>query len=270
MRYPFVERYSNKKGVGRKRPDPFLLYDTTMKKKPYNAVREVRRIIGMTQTEFAVLIGASKDAVASWETGRNGLSQAFARRIEVATGVKASSLLRRRGPLICYVPFEGHLPYTAQLFERHRESYWGRTDERSAREHLRHCTDALRLVMVAAARPGRGRLRFRLPAVVDSFRQWCERTREEFKLGPQIEEQLEERKFTMKLVHPYWRWREMAKADPKLCRSIGFKDDKRKGDKESLRVEFTCMPLWQPGKPMRAPEAALPEELMRRSRVQAK
>ena len=45
--------------------------------------------------------------VASWETGRNRLSEPFARRMALATGVDAKGLLRGRGPLTCYVPFSG-------------------------------------------------------------------------------------------------------------------------------------------------------------------
>ena len=44
------------------------------------------------------MIGASKDAVVSWEVGRNELSESFARRIEFATGVEAKSLLHKSNP----------------------------------------------------------------------------------------------------------------------------------------------------------------------------
>ena len=36
------------------------------------AVRTLRKIIGLTQAEFAVMVGVSKDAVVSWETGLTG------------------------------------------------------------------------------------------------------------------------------------------------------------------------------------------------------
>ena len=67
------------------------------KTKPNRAIRELRNIIGRTQGEFAAMIGASKDAVASWETGRNRLSEPFAPRMAFATGVDAKALLRGRG-----------------------------------------------------------------------------------------------------------------------------------------------------------------------------
>ena len=44
---------------------------------PNQAVRALRKIIGLTQAEFAVMLGVSKDAVVSWEIGRNELSVTF-------------------------------------------------------------------------------------------------------------------------------------------------------------------------------------------------
>jgi transcriptional regulator with XRE-family HTH domain len=165
-----------------------------MKTKPNKAIRELRNIIGQTQGELATMIGASKDAVASWEIGRNKLSPQFARRITFATGAAEDELLRGHGPLSTYIPFLGHPPFTAETFERHRGSYWGRSDEAAARQHFKHCADALELLFVAAAKSGGDTIRYRLPAVIDSFIQWCERTREDFQLDPQIQEQLEQRK----------------------------------------------------------------------------
>ena len=67
-----------------------------MKTRANEAIRQLRRIIGRTQGEFAAMIGASKDAVASWETGRNRLSRQFARRIAFATGVEEGAAARGR------------------------------------------------------------------------------------------------------------------------------------------------------------------------------
>ena len=75
-------------------------------------MKELRKIIGRTQGEFAAMIGASKDAVASWETGRNKLSRQFARRIAFATGVEEGALVRGSGPLRCYVPLAGRQAFT--------------------------------------------------------------------------------------------------------------------------------------------------------------
>lgn len=221
-----------------------------MKTKPNKAIRELRKIIGKTQDDFAVMVGASKDAVVSWENGRNKLSEQFARRIGLATGVDEKPLLRGRGPLTAYVPFGGHVPFSAGTFARHRRTYWGRTDEEAARQHLANCVDALGLIFVAASRPERGAA-YRLPGVLDSFRQWCERTRDDFRLGREIERELGRRRAKWSVNHTYKEWRRMAKEDPAMCRAMGFKDDPSKQDGENLRLEMETVPLWRPGYPMR-------------------
>ena len=69
-----------------------------MKTKLNQTLWELRRILGLTQAEFATMIGASKDTVASWDAGRNRLSLAFARRIAFATGVDEGSLPEGKRP----------------------------------------------------------------------------------------------------------------------------------------------------------------------------
>src|SRR5437764_1384239 len=109
---------------------------------PNKALKELRKIIGCTQGEFAAMIGASKDAVVSWEVGRNKLSESFARRIDLVTGAEAKPLLRGKGPLTCLGPRRVREPFTAEAFERHSTSYWGRSDEAAVRQHFRNCADA--------------------------------------------------------------------------------------------------------------------------------
>ena len=70
--------------------------DTLRKTKVNQSLWELRRVLGLTQGEFAAMIGASKDTVASWDAGRNRLSRSFARRIAFATGVDEESLYRDR------------------------------------------------------------------------------------------------------------------------------------------------------------------------------
>ena len=196
-----------------------------MKTRHNQALRELRRIIAQSQTDFAAMVGVSKDAVASWEIGRSQISPPFARRIALATGVEEKALLRGRGPLTTCIPGAGHPPFTAETFERHRSTYWGRSDEAAARQHLKHCVDTLGLLFLAAAQPSGGKRPCRLPAVVDSFIQWCERTREDFNLKEEIEAQLAERKGKVVVKHTYREWRAMQKEDPGACRFMGFKDN---------------------------------------------
>jgi transcriptional regulator with XRE-family HTH domain len=229
-----------------------------MKTRANKAMKELRKIIGRTQGEFATMIGASKDAVASWETGRNRLSRQFARRIAFATGVEEGALLRGSGPLKCYVPFAGRHTFTEASFNEYRKSYWGRSEQAAARQHLRNCVDALGLLFMAAAQP-HGRTRYRLPGVLDSFLQWCERIREEFRLTPEIQKLLEQRKAKLTINHTYGQWRQMQKEDPGACRLMGFKDDATKSDRENLLLEAQTIPEWMPGRSMRGFRAGWPE-----------
>ena len=206
--------------------------------------------------DYPAFDGASKDAVASWEIGRSRLSPPFARRIAQATGVEEEPLLLGRGRLTTYIPFEGHPPFTAETFERHRKTYWGRSDETAARQHIQYCADALGLLFLAAAQPGAGKTPCRLPAVVDSFIQWCERTREDFRLEAEIDAQLAARKSKLVVNHTYRQWRAMQREDPAACRLLGFKDDPKKGDDENLRLEAETVPIWWPGRPMRVSAGA--------------
>src|SRR4051794_4616797 len=199
-----------------------------MKKKIKSPIRELRKITGRTQGEFAAMVGASKDAVVSWEVGRNQLSESFAHRIAFATGVEAKSLLRQKGPLLGR-GFAGRLvPYTRELYEKHMKSRIGRSDAASARGHLKNCVEALELLFLAAAEPVRGNKGQRLPSVVQSFMQWCEATRKDFHLEKGIDQQLKERVSKFTLTHTWGQWRAMKKEDPDACRFMGFKDNPAK------------------------------------------
>lgn len=223
-----------------------------MKNKKRNKVRELRGIIGQTQAEFAMMIGASKDTVVSWERGRNanGLSAEFAKRIEFATGANAESLLRERGGIEGR-GFAGRLvPYTLEMYEKHVKTQVGRSDEANARGHAKNCADALEVLFLAAAQPAGGQ-KFRLPGVVQSFVEWCERSREDFQLEREIEEELRKRTKKLEITLPYREWRKKQKEEPGMCRSFGFKDDPTKADGDGLTLSTTVYPIWKPGWPMR-------------------
>jgi transcriptional regulator with XRE-family HTH domain len=232
-----------------------------MKPQPNEAIRQLRRVIGRTQAEFAAMIGASKDAVASWEIGRNKVSAAFARRICLATGVDGKLLLMGINVPLANDPSRPAQVYTAEDFERYRRTQWGRSGEEGAQHHLKQCVDALELLFMAAAKPGGGKVRHRLPGVVDSFIQWCEQASEEFKLGPQIKEQLKKRKFQCGVTQTYREWRAMHKIDPAALSAAGFRDNKGKRDGEELRLELEAVPGWAPGRSMNKPKPAIIEVL---------
>ena len=226
-----------------------------MNKQPNEAIRALRKIIGLTQAEFAVMIGVSKDAVVSWETGRNQLSATLARRMALVTGVDGNSL--RLGLSVPFSQDQDAHVYTAEDFARHQQTEWGRSDEASARRQLEQCQDTLELLWLAAVRPGGDGIRQRLPGLMDSFRQWCESAREDFELGPQIEEQLEQRPFKAGITQAYRDWRAMERGDPAALQAAGFNDDPSKGEREELRLELNLVPGWAPGRSMKPPKPAV-------------
>jgi transcriptional regulator with XRE-family HTH domain len=221
---------------------------------PNQAVRALRKTIGLTQAEFAAMIGVSKDAVVSWEIGRNELSATFARRIALVTGVDGRTL--RLGISVPFSQAEDCHEYTKADFERHQRTEWSGSDEAQA-ERLARCQDTLELLFRAAARPEGEPPRQRLPAVMDSFMQWCRSAREDFKLGPAIDEQLAQRRFRAGMTQEYRLWRAMARGNPEGLKAAGFTDDPSRGDKEELRLELELVPGWAPGRSMKPPRPAI-------------
>jgi hypothetical protein len=136
-------------------------------------------------------------------------------------------------------------------FKHYRKRFWGQSVEESVRRQWRPCADTLELVFMAAATANAETELTRLPGVVDSFIQWCQQTREDFGLGPAIEAELAKRKGTLELTHNYGQWREMAKEDPAMARMMGFKDNPKRRDEESLSLKMETMPEWMPGTSMR-------------------
>jgi len=214
----------------------------------YERIRELRRILGLTQAEFATLIGASKDTVASWETGRNRLSAGMARRIALVTGVYDGSLLKPSGPLL--TDAVSRRPFTLEEFRRHQKTFWGAPDEKKISGHLARCSDALELLFRAAATANGEGGASRLPGVLDSFIQWCKETRTAFRLEKEIDAQLGQREVKVELTKSYGQWREMAKTDPKMARRMGFKDKAGKDEQETLTLSAAMFPVWMPGHSM--------------------
>ena len=227
-----------------------------MKKHDNEAVRAVRKIIGLTQAEFAVMIGASKDAVVSWETGRNKLSAAYARRIALVTGVDGRML--QSGVSVPFAAGEAR-EYTAEDFERHQRTEWGSTDEASARRQLEHCHDTMEMLLLAAAQAGGDKQRLRLPGLMDSFIQWCEGARADFQLEGELDRQLEARRFKAGMTQEMRDWRAMARgaAGAGALAAAGFRNDGSRGDREEQSLELELMPGWAPGRRMKPPKPAI-------------
>lgn len=224
-----------------------------MKTQPNEGIRALRKIIGLTQAEFAVMIGASKDAVVSWENGRNELSETFARRIALATGVDGRSL--RLGISVPFSAGEDAHAYTKEDFDRHQRTELGLSEE-AAVQRREHCLDTLMLLFEAAAEASKDKGGQRWPGLLDSFMQWGESARDDFKLGPALDALLEKRRFRAGVTQEYRDWRAMARFDPAALKAAGFKDNPKMGDREELRLELDLVPEWAPGRSMKPPRPA--------------
>ena len=146
--------------------------------------------------------------------------------------------------------------YTKADFERHQQTEWSGTEEARA-ERLGYCRDTLELLFRAAARADGDPPRQRLPGLMDSFMEWCESAREDFKLGPAIDEQLAQRKFRAGMTQEYRDWRAMSRGNPEGLKAVVYQDDPSKGDKEELRLELELVPGWAPGRSMKPPRPAV-------------
>ena len=217
-----------------------------MKEKTYRGLTALRKLLGQTQTEFAATVGVSKDAVASWDCGRNDLSATMARRIALATGVDDRSLLRGDRPLLTMsLP---RRPYTREDFAAHQREFRGGNTEANARRHAHRCGDAVQLLLVAAARREGAVV---LNGVMGSFLQWCNEARGYFELEEEIDALLAQREGKFEMTRTYGQWREMKKTDPKLAKQMGFKDEPKKEDGETLTLSMNRVPVWAPGWEMR-------------------
>jgi DNA-binding XRE family transcriptional regulator len=140
-----------------------------------------RKIIKKSQSQFAAMIGVSKHTVISVENGRNRLSPKLADRIYETTGVNlalddiASKILAGN--------------YTADKFNRWREMFFP-SNEATARQQFDELKVWLKVVLLAAAKPGRAGNRDRLPGVCLSFGEWLDETRKNFKLDHEIRDAL--------------------------------------------------------------------------------
>lgn len=85
--------------------------------------------------------------------------------------------------------------------------------------------------------------------------QWCEGAREDFKLGPALDDELARRKFRAGMTQEYRDWRAMARGNPEGLKTAGFTDDPSRN--EQLRLELELVPGWAPGRSMKPPKPAI-------------
>jgi transcriptional regulator with XRE-family HTH domain len=176
-------------------------------------VAQIRKIIGKSQSQFAVMVGVSKHAIISVENGRNKLTQKLAKRIRVATGADITGENFRFEPV-------GNIPavenphkltpealnflhrrydgtgkyddlYTREDFDQWRANFYPSNDE-VARKHFDQIKTWVEYLFRAAAKSSIAGNRDRLPAVRQSLVEWLDGARENFKLEQEVDAILEE------------------------------------------------------------------------------
>lgn len=210
-----------------------------MKTKRNEAIAALRQVIERTQTEFAAMIGATRDAVVSWECGRNRLSREYAYRIEMATGCAADCVLRGRATLMDVFG----RPYTRADYDDWRKRIEP-SDAATARRYTTRAADSIGLLLEAAAQPGRGRVKDRLPGLWTGFVQWARDAAQDFKLGPELDAILSRRRIRQSVTITYGDARQM---DLRARKLWAFKDDRRKPDSASITLTMETHPAWNPG-----------------------
>jgi len=213
-----------------------MLYHTTcMKTKRNQAVKTLRDLLGWSQAEFAEVIGMSKHTVVSWECGRNRLEPAAASRINAVTGANINDLVRGGAA----VRFYDGKQYSKGCLEHWRKLFC--SHEVAAARMADYGAFDLRFVLLAAALPGSGKAKDRLPAVWESFMDWARQTSKEFNLGHQIVQLRKQKRIPAQITETYGAWRSFPK---QVQESWEFKDDAQKRDSEKLTLSKFRLPFY--------------------------
>lgn len=142
--------------------------------KPGRLTAKLREVIEKTQSQFAVMLGVSKDTIISVENGRNQLSWNLAKRIYIATG---ANLLKDLFPFT-HSPGEN---YFRKDFEKWLSNYYPGNSQ-TAKDQFNRMQFWIETLFKAAAKPGVAGNRDRLPALHLSLVEWLESARKDFKL----------------------------------------------------------------------------------------
>ena len=144
-------------------------------------VTQLRKIIGKSQSQFAAMLGVSKDTIISVENGRNQLSKSLAGKILISTGVSFTDNIWHKG-------LED---YTKTDFDEFRKEFYSPYNE-TISGRLSEVQSGVGIALRAAAKPGVAGVKDRLPAVYFSLLEWLKDIRKNFKLGPEMDEIVED------------------------------------------------------------------------------
>jgi transcriptional regulator with XRE-family HTH domain len=189
------------------------------KQRPEGNLTIVRKGLGLSQAEFAKRLGVSASMIKKLEEGKRPISQDLAARIFAETGVIFVTQ-----------------PLTAEQFSYTKSDHddWLKEvlfDQNSARAAARLVLRLVELMLVSAARPG----------IQKSYQVWhaliqaVERIKAEFGLEKHIDAELRDRYSTE--IKPYTV--RQLRDDSLLAAMVGFKDDPKLHDDESLTLTKT-------------------------------
>ena len=144
-----------------------------------DAFKNLRKMLRKSQTQFAALLGCSRETVISVENRRNGISEAMTALIKEASGAK----LKRNGKIcFCLTDHPYELKHYEMWCERYNALNW--------KGLAKHCNDWLTMMFEAAALPGFAG-KNSPSALHESFMLWAERATNELKLGAELDRLLQ-------------------------------------------------------------------------------
>jgi transcriptional regulator with XRE-family HTH domain len=145
-----------------------------------------KEILGMTQVQFAAMVGVSLPLIKGVETGQLPLADRLARKIRIATG--ATMLDGKVAKVFCLRPLGGGestsplaKEYTKEDFERHRTLF--KSNKEAADTALRDVLPFLISLFKKASKSGVAGTNHRLPALTASLWDWMDTARKEFKVN---------------------------------------------------------------------------------------
>lgn len=212
----------------------------------------IRKTIGKSQSDFASMIGISKNVIIAIENGRSPLHQKLAVKIQIATGASAYHFMTGNDQPVDPMG----TPYASRHFENWKANYVGNKDSEIQRFY-ELAIDSLLLILLAARESGRPKNK--LPALKQSFGEWCEETVKHFGLKDILNVILKrDRQYVAELTMTYKEWRR--KEFKNWGKRYGFKDDKSKPDSENLTLRTNVAPGWNALGDMRIPENRIRSE----------
>jgi transcriptional regulator with XRE-family HTH domain len=198
--------------------------------KQLTPLRQVRQCSGLSQKEFASLVGINPHLYHSLELGRVSLTDENADRIFDHTGAAPTRLDHRRSAIA--LAADGH-PYSQKAWESWRK-YLGK--EYLHWQQTNHLLDWTHFVCDIARKQGRLRLAQRaLARALKTLAIDCG-------LEPAIKEELAKIKMRTNLPYTYG----VLRNSELLAKAVGFKDITHKGGDEIWEGTVTSSVSWNP------------------------